>query len=405
MDRYQFQSVNSRNFMEILNEQLHQDREFGRTMNVTKIMNSWTHQPSYPIVRCSLAGNGRIRLSQMPFPLLRSNSSQVNALWWIPIAMTDGRRPDFTREGTYPRVWLTPERPTLEIPYFPQVSNRDGPPEDQEPDTWILVNGQFTSYGRVLYDKANWRLISNQLMLNHTVIPKVTRAQLIDDAFTLAGAGYLDYQVVVELIEYLTLVNDEFVQSTSLFHLKLIQERSRHNESLYNLFKEYTSRFKFEKTDHGEPVDYNDWVRVGDPLDGVGCLNWSDDGVCVDQVMLLFHAQMDGSITPEEKKAMTEHLERNWCAVIRYGGKEEWNWAWRASLCDMWSSQRTKILSAMSCSQDRDRLKQLLSRVFSPTIEQDPHDTFATIEKMTENHVARSMVLNFLATNWEILDS
>ena len=74
-------------------------------------------------------------------------------------------------------------------------------------------------------------------MLNHTVIPKVTRAQLIDDAFTLAGAGYLDYQVVVELIEYLTLVNDEFVQSTSLFHLKLIQEQSRHNESLYNLFK------------------------------------------------------------------------------------------------------------------------------------------------------------------------
>jgi aminopeptidase N len=223
--------------MEILNEQLHQDREFGRTMNVTKIMNSWTHQPSYPIVRCSLAGNGRIRLSQMPFPLLRSNSLQVNALWWIPIAMTDGRRPDFTREGTYPRVWLTPERPTLEIPYFPQVTIRDGPAEDQEPDAWILVNGQFASYGRVLYDKANWRLISNQLMLNHTVIPKVTRAQLIDDAFTLAGAGYLDYQVVVELIEYLTLVNDEFVQSTSLFHLKLIQERSRHNESLYNLFK------------------------------------------------------------------------------------------------------------------------------------------------------------------------
>ncbi|XP_046438917.1 aminopeptidase N-like [Daphnia pulex] len=365
----QFQSVNSQNFMEILNEQLHQDHEFGRTVNVTKIMNSWTHQPNAVSVTPKQFITGQF------------------ALWWIPIAMTDGRRPDFNQEGTYPRVWLTPERPTLEIPYFPQ----------------IFVNGQFASYGRVLYGKANWRLIYNQLVLNHTVILKVTRAQLIDDAFTLALVGYLDYQVVVELIEYLTLVNDEFVQSTSLFHLKLIQERSRHNESLYNLFKEYTNRFKFEKTDHGEPGDHGDWIRFGDPLDGVGCLNWSDDGVCVDQVMRLFHAQMDGSITPEEKKAMTENLERNWCAVIRYDGKEEWNWAWRASLCDMWSSQRTKILSAMSCSQDRDRLKQLLSRVFSSTIEQDPHGTFATIEKMTENHVARSMVFNFLATNWEIL--
>lgn len=225
------------NFMEILNEQLHQNREFGRTMNVTEIMNSWTHQPSYPIVRCSLGSNGRITLSQMPFPLLKSNSSQEKALWWIPVAMTDGRRPDFTRGGTYPRVWLTPERPTLDIPYFPRASNPAGGPADQGPDTWILVNGQFASYSRVLYDKSNWRLISNQLMLNHTVIPKVTRAQLIDDAFTLALAGHLDYQVVVELIEYLTLVNDEFVRSTSLFHLKVIQERSRHNESLYHLFK------------------------------------------------------------------------------------------------------------------------------------------------------------------------
>jgi hypothetical protein len=173
-------------------------------------------------------------LSQIPFPLLKSNSSQENALWWIPIAMTDGKQPDFSKKGTYPRVWLTPERPTLDIPYnFPSASKE----KDKEEDTWILINSQFSSYSRVLYDKSNWRLISNQLMLNHTVIPKVTRAQLIDDAFTLALAGYLDYQVVVELIEYLTLVNDEFVRTTSLFHLKVIQERSRHNESLYHLFE------------------------------------------------------------------------------------------------------------------------------------------------------------------------
>lgn len=225
--------------MEILNEILHQNREFGRTMNVTKIMNSWTHQPSYPIVRCSRTSNGRVTLSQMPFPLLCSNSSQENALWWIPIAITDGKQPDFSHQGTYPRVWLTPERPTLDIPYFPSTSSKHKKKNTQnnEEEPWILINSQFASYSRVLYDKSNWRLISNQLMLNHTVIPKVTRAQLIDDAFTLALAGHLDYQVVVELIEYLSLVNDEFVRSTSLFHLKLIQERSRHNESLYHLFE------------------------------------------------------------------------------------------------------------------------------------------------------------------------
>ncbi len=99
--------------MEILNEQLHQDHEFGRTVNVTKIMNSWTHQPSYPIVRCSLAGNGRIRLSQMPFPLLRSNSSQVNlpcggspSPWRMADGQISTKKGHIWECGSRPNVWL-----------------------------------------------------------------------------------------------------------------------------------------------------------------------------------------------------------------------------------------------------------------------------------------------------------
>lgn len=101
---------------------------------------------------------------------------------------------------------------------------------------------------------------------------------------------------------------------------------------------------------------------------------------------------------------MSENLERNWCVVIRHAGKKEWEWAWSASLSDLLSSQRTKILSAMTCTPDRNQLKQLLARVFSPTIDQNPLETFKTIEKMAENPVARPMVLNFIRTNWESLE-
>lgn len=221
--------------MEILNEEIHQNREFGRGMNVTKIMNSWTTQDSFPIVRCFRTSNGRIKLSQLPHPVQRNITSDenVNHLWWIPISMTDANRPDFSLEGMYPRVWLTPERPTLEISYFPPVSRNQ--PTGDEGNAWILLNGELSSYTRVLYDNENWRLISRQLVLNHTVIPQVTRAQLIDDAFTLALAEFLDYQVALELIEYLTLINDEFVRTTTQFHLKWIKERTRHNESLLQL--------------------------------------------------------------------------------------------------------------------------------------------------------------------------
>ncbi len=100
---------------------------------------------------------------------------------------------------------------------------------------------------------------------------------------------------------------------------------------------------------------------------------------------------------------MMANLERNWCAVMRHGGQTEWEWTWQTSLNDQWAPKRSKILSAMSCTQDLGRLKQLLSRVLHPSIDQDPEDTLAIIERMAENPVARSVVLNFVKTNWEFL--
>ncbi|KAK4026306.1 hypothetical protein OUZ56_015313 [Daphnia magna] len=300
MERYQFQNANSQRFMDILDEEIHKNRDIGRGMNVTKIMHSWTSQQSYPIVRCIRTGNGRVRLSQTPHPVRNNITSDetTNQLWWIPISMTDGNQPDFTQQGTYPRVWLTPERPSLEIPYFPTDSGHDS--TNDEDDNWILINGEFSGYVRVLYDDYNWRLISRQLVVNHTVIPQVTRAQLIDDAFTLALGEYLEYKVVLELIEYLTSVSDEFVRATTQFHLKWMRERAKQNESLLTLFEEYTGRLKFERMDDEHPNEYNNLVRT-DGFEGEGCSSWSD-GVCVDQILGMFRAEMDGTITAANKK-------------------------------------------------------------------------------------------------------
>ena len=208
--------------MEILDEEVHRNHEFGRSMNVTTIMNSWTGQPSYPIVRCARVGKGRIRLSQMPHSGLKEQELPANEnatqLWWIPLAMTDARRPDFSPEGTVPRAWLTPQRPTLEIPYFS---------EGEDESNWILINGEMSSYVRVLYDEHNWRLIARQLMINHTVIPQVTRVQLLEDAFALATMEKLDIGIVLNLMEYLKLVKDEFVRTTITFELPITSAGNR----------------------------------------------------------------------------------------------------------------------------------------------------------------------------------
>ena len=64
--------------------------------------------------------------------------------------------------------------------------------------------------------------------------------------------------------------------------------------------------------DGEEPILAN-FGRSGssDTLDNVNCINWSE-GLCVDYELRLFHAQMDGTITDDEKKYITcflSHLQ------------------------------------------------------------------------------------------------
>lgn len=64
-------------------------------------------------------------------------------------------------------------------------------------------NFDFEGYYRVNYDQHNWNLIVQQLLDDPREISVINRAQLIDDAFNLARAGFLDYSVTFNLTRYL----------------------------------------------------------------------------------------------------------------------------------------------------------------------------------------------------------
>ena len=111
-----FQSVNSNKLWAVLDEELHRshDRRNGRQMSVHTIMNTWTRQGYFPIIRCEWVdvSTRRIRVSQRPYPAKEGNSS---ALWWVPIPLTDSSRADFSPSALIARLWLSPQRPSLEV--------------------------------------------------------------------------------------------------------------------------------------------------------------------------------------------------------------------------------------------------------------------------------------------------
>ncbi|KAK2705050.1 hypothetical protein QYM36_017178, partial [Artemia franciscana] len=92
--------------------------------------------------------------------------------WHIPLTFIQ----DFTNNSSLKRRWLSN---TFAPVVYTDVVDK--------PDRWIICNHKVFGYYRVDYDDINWDLIQNQLQTNHTQIHVMNRAQLIDDALTLAG--------------------------------------------------------------------------------------------------------------------------------------------------------------------------------------------------------------------------
>ena len=108
--------------------------------------------------------------------------------WWVPITFTE---PGTKFDNTYSKFWIKPDDSDLRI---------SGLPASNIP---AIFNVQETGFYRVNYDRKNWELIINQLKADHTKIHVINRAQIIDDAFNLARAGYLEYELALGVTAYL----------------------------------------------------------------------------------------------------------------------------------------------------------------------------------------------------------
>ena len=107
-----------------------------------------------------------------------SSKEESNYKWWVPITWTSKTESNFIQTNPRNDIWLTEESPDTEID-VPQVPI----------DDWLIFNIQETAYCRVNYDMNNWKLIKEQLILDHNRIHQINRAQIIDDSLNLARAG------------------------------------------------------------------------------------------------------------------------------------------------------------------------------------------------------------------------
>lgn len=197
------------------------------TPDLHVIMSTWELQAGVPIITVLRAGNV-LRLQQTRF--FYSNQSSDN-LWDVPINYVVGSNPDF--DDTRADLWLTGE----------EIGIVNGSaPKPWLPNDWIVVNIKQSGYYRVNYDNELWNLIIEQLNgQQYHLIHLLNRGQLIDDSFHIARSGRINFDIPLDIMNYLERETDHIPWDSAQRAL-FLYNRWLLGSPVYDEFQEYVLR-------------------------------------------------------------------------------------------------------------------------------------------------------------------
>ncbi|XP_021950282.1 aminopeptidase N [Folsomia candida] len=199
MKAYSFQAANQDQLFLILTGQANADGRLPVGSTMKGIMDTWTLQKGFPLVKATLNNNAVVLTQEEYRP---DNETRI---YFIPIAIASQSSPNV--DNTLPQFWL-----------FQQPN---GIPITHNPDEWFVANSGGTGYYRVQYDAVLTQKIQDQLVVDHEIISLGSRTQFIDDYFTLAFAGREGIEAALGFTKYMDKEQESSVWNALTYHLQI----------------------------------------------------------------------------------------------------------------------------------------------------------------------------------------
>ncbi|NXK27134.1 AMPN Aminopeptidase, partial [Arenaria interpres] len=357
--------------------------------SISDIMDTWTLQMGFPVVTVNtLTGT----INQKHF-LLDPNSvvdrpSTFNYTWIVPITWMTNT----TTAAPGDRYWLTKESDTNNN--FMVGSNN-----------WLLLNLNVSGYFRVNYNQENWDRLLAQLSSNHQSIPVINRAQIIDDAFNLARAKYINVTLALDTTRFLSREREYMPWEAALNNLQYFQLMFDRSEvfgvmtkyiekqvtPLFNYYKNVTNNW-VNRTE-GLMEQYNEINAISTACSyGI-----TDCQELATQYFIEWKNTGNNMIPPNLRSAI-------YCSIVATGGEEAWDFIWKKFQEATVVSEADKLRTALSCSPKPWILNRYLQYTLDPT-KIRKQDATATINSIASNVVGQPLAWDFIRSNWKKLFS
>ncbi|EPQ18868.1 Thyrotropin-releasing hormone-degrading ectoenzyme [Myotis brandtii] len=371
----------------------------GKYVNIQEVMDQWTLQMGYPVI--TILGNTTaenwIIITQQHFiydisAKTRALALQNNSyLWQIPLTIVVGNRSHMSPEAI---IWVSNKSEHHRLTSLDKGS-------------WLLGNINQTGYFRVNYDLRNWRLLIDQLIRNHEILSVSNRAGLIDDAFSLARAGYLPQSIPLEIIRYLSEEKDFLpwhAASRALYPLDKLLDRMEK----YNVFNEYILK-QVATT----------YIKLGWPKNSFnGSLvqaSYQHEELRREVIMLACsfgnkHCHQQAStlisdwISSNRNRIPLNVRDIVYCTGVSLLDEDVWEFIWMKFHSTTAVSEKKILLEALTCSDDRNLLNRLLNLSLNSEVVLD-QDAIDVIIHVARNPHGRDLAWKFFRDKWKILNT
>lgn len=375
-----------------LSEAGHAAKVLPSNVTVKDIMDTWTLQTGFPFLNVVRNyDDNSVVVQQEKFNLVSTSApASPEPLWWIPITYTHGGELIFN--DTRVKQWL-PKQKSISLAGV-NVPN----------DQWILVNIQETGYYRVNYDNRNWHLITDHLMNEKKfkeIVP-TNRAQLIDDAMSLANAGYLNYGIALNVSRYLK-HEVEYVPLSAAIKALDFLDSMLYSTADYVLFKDYyLNRLKHMYQLVGfDDQPNSDLLKVytrTDILRAVCHLGHQD---CIDRSVAKFHEWFHEA-NPDVTNRISANIRSTvYCTAIKYGRTSYWEFAWERFRKTNVPSEKEILLASLACTREPWLLVRFMELALSPESGIRKQDAISVFRAVANHPIGDLLAFDFVRDNWD----
>ncbi|KAM3958535.1 aminopeptidase N [Aphomia sociella] len=370
-----------------------EDGKIPKDFSIKTIAKSWIDKDRLPLITAERKYEGStVLLKQKVF--LRERPHDVpdagRMTWWIPI--TIAREDNLNFSDATPVDWMRGRK---------ELALNEMPEKDQ----FIILNPEEIAPFQVNYDQQNWNLLSQYLQSkNRLLIPELTRAKLLHDAWNLAYAGELSFATAFNMTLFLKDERNHIVWDPVF---TMIDHIGRHIcQCLEGKFQAYVRTLLsplYEELIKNEREDEENWRKNLRSLTKT-FLCQAGYKPCIREAQEQYNKWMVANNPDEGNPISNQYI----CPVFKWGDKKEWEFGLQRVINfppSRKQSERTYLLKTLAgCPFDEYKINRLLTvSILEGNGNFTETDLFLIFSMLTGSSQGYTTLFQFLNNNWVAL--